>query len=307
MAAFRASLDEVPGFIDMGKVVYDAEAIFALRDEARARLHKRGDRAHKGTISAEVALGAGAAVILAVNELEADNFRRAGARDVRVLGHALEPRPTGSGFETRRDLLFVGALDEDDSPNADSLDFFVREVMPRLDAQIGTDYVLRVAGRNGAPRVRALASDRVHLLGRVPDLTALYSQSRVFIAPTRYSAGIPMKVHEAAAHGLPVAATSLLARQLGWADGEALTVGDTADAFARACLRLYDDPFLWEKVRVGALGRVTAECEPAAFAAKVADALEAAAGPQAAISSSSPRMSVTAEATPPSRRMTLLQ
>lgn len=308
MAAFRACLAEVPEFIDMRKVVYDAEAIFALRDEARARLHEhRSGRPSKGVISAEVALGADAAVILAVNELEAENFRHAGAADVRVLGHALEPRPVGGGFAARRDLLFVGALDEDESPNADSLDFFVREVMPRLDAQIGTDYVLRVAGRNGAPRVRALAGERVQLLGRVPDLAPLYAESRVFIAPTRYSAGIPMKVHEAAAHGLPVAATSLLARQLGWADGEALTVGDTAEAFARACWRLYDEPRLWESVRAGALARVSAECEPAAFDAKVAAALDAAAGPQAASSSSSLRISVTAEATPPSRRMTLLQ
>jgi GT2 family glycosyltransferase len=307
MAAFRACLDQVPEFIDMSRVVYDAEAIFALRDEARAKLHDRGGRASKGLVSAEVALGAGAAVILAVNELEAENFRQGGAADVRVLGHALEPQPVGDGFTARGDLLFVGALDEDDSPNADSLEFFVREVMPKLDAQIGTGYVLRVAGRNGAPRVRALASERVQLLGRVPDLAPLYAQSRVFIAPTRYSAGIPMKVHEAAARGLPVAATSLLARQLGWADGEALTVGDSAEAFARACSRLYDDAALWETVRAGALARVTAECEPAAFDAKVAAALKAAAGPQAAISSSSLRTSVTGEATPPSKRITLLQ
>jgi GT2 family glycosyltransferase/glycosyltransferase involved in cell wall biosynthesis len=307
MAAFRASLAEVPEFIDMGKVVYDAEAIFALRDEARARLHERGGRSSKGMVSAELALGADAAVILAVNELEAANFRRAGAADVRVLGHALEPNPTGAGFEARRDLLFVGALDEDDSPNSDSLEFFVRDVMPKLDRQIGADYVLRVAGRNGAPRVRALASDRVQLLGRVADLTSLYATSRLFIAPTRYSAGIPMKVHEAAAHGLPVAATSLLAGQLGWVDGEALTVGDTAEEFASACRRLYDDAAMWEMVRAGALARVTAECEPQAFAAKLGAALDAAAGPQAARSSSSLRMSVTADAAPPSRRMTLLQ
>jgi glycosyltransferase involved in cell wall biosynthesis len=224
-----------------------------------------------------------------------------------VLGHALHPRPTANGFEDRRDLLFVGAMDEDDSPNADSLDFFVREDMPCLDALIGSDWVLRVVGRNGAARVRALAAPRVQLLGRIEDIQSLYASSRVFIAPTRYAAGIPMKVHEAAARGLPSAVTSLLSRQLGWRDGQAVTVGDTPEEFARACQRLYQDAAVWEAVRAGALARVASECTPAAFNATVAAALETAASLQAASNSSSLRISVTEEATPPSRRMTLLQ
>lgn len=307
MEAFRASLAQAPGFLDMSRVVYDAEAIFALRDEARAKMQERTSAPTKGSLADELALGQGPAVILAVNELEAANFRRAGARDVRVLGHALEARPTETPFAARRDLLFVGAMDEDDSPNADSLDFFVREVMPELDALIGPDWTLRVVGRNGAARVRALAGPRVQLLGRIEDIQDLYASSRVFIAPTRYAAGIPMKVHEAAARGLPSAVTSLLARQLGWKDGQAVTVGDTPQEFARACQRLYQDAAVWEAVRAGALERVASECTPAAFTATVAAALETASGLQAASSSSSLRMSVTGEATPPSRRMTLLQ
>lgn len=315
MLVFREALAEAPGFISPDRVVYDAEAIFALRDQARAqiarqrdaKLKERSDRMLRRQLAQEVELCAGSRVVLAVNEVEAEHFRAAGAHDVRVLGHALKPRPLGGGFAERRDLLFVGAMDEDDSPNADSLAFFVREVMPWLDARIGCDWVLRVAGRCGAPRVRALAGGRVRLLGRVADLGELYATSRVFIAPTRYSAGIPMKVHEAAAHGLPVAATSLLAGQLGWADGEALAVGDTPVTFARACQHLYENAALWQTVRAGALARVVSECNPAAFAAKVAAAVETAAGVQAASSSSSLRMSVTGEATPASRRMTLLQ
>lgn len=281
MESFRAALAEAPEFIDLSRVVYDAEAIFALRDEALAKLTgdaDKGAKARRDGMAAELALAEGAGVILAVNEAEAEVFRTAGAADVRVLGHALEARPTAPPFAARGDLLFVGALDEDESPNVDSLDFFVREVMPKLDALIGADYVLRVVGRNGAARVQALAGPRVQLLGRVDDLTPLYAQSRVFIAPTRYAAGIPMKVQEAAAHGLPAAVTPLLAGQLGWADGQAVTVGESAEAFARACQRLYQDAGLWEAVRAGALACVAAECEPAAFTAKVSGALDAAVG-----------------------------
>jgi glycosyltransferase involved in cell wall biosynthesis len=108
-----------------------------------------------------------------------------------------------------------------------------------------------------------------------------------------------MKVQEAAARGLPAATTSLLARQLGWADGEAVMVGDAPDDFARACQRLYQDAALWEAIRAGALSRIAAECAPEAFAATVAAALDAATGRQPASRASSLRISATAEAAYP--------
>ncbi|MDB5451095.1 MAG: putative S-adenosylmethionine-dependent methyltransferase/MSMEI2290 [Phenylobacterium sp.] len=276
MQAFREALAAVPGLIPLERVIYDAEAIFALRDAQRDRLGLKGDAAVG--VEAEVALADGVATVFAVNELEAANFRRAGCQDVRLLGHALRPAPTPEPFAARRDLLFVGALDEDESPNVDSLVFFVREVMPRLDALIGADYVLRVAGRSGSAQVRALASERVRLLGRVEDLTPLYGGSRLFVAPTRYAGGIPMKVHDTAAAGLPAVTTRLLARQLGWVDGVELLAADDPQAFAEACARLYADEGLWSAVREAALARVAVDCDPEAFRRTVAQTLEAVAG-----------------------------
>ena len=303
MQFFRAALAEVPDFIPASRIVYDAEAIFATRDLAALDA-----AASASAIRSEAAIAAGAAAVLAVNEAEAAEFRAAGARNVRVLGHAVQTCATRPGFEVREGLLFVGALDEDASPNVDSLVFFVEAVAPELDRLIGDGWTLTVAGRNGSPRARALASDRVRLLGRVPDLTSLYARSRLFVAPTRFAAGIPMKVHEAAAHGLPTVATSLLARQLGWRDGAELLAADDPAAFAKACARLYGDPELWARLRKGGLAAVRRDCSPGHFRRTVAETLAAvAAGPQAASSSSSLRMSVTGEATPPSSRITLLQ
>jgi GT2 family glycosyltransferase len=302
MGFFRAALAQAPNFIALENVLYDAEAIFAQRGDG-----PRAGRLDPLMLEAELALAAGVGCVFAVNARDARTFHDHGAPCVEVVGHALEPQPTRRPFADRRDLLFVGALDAEGSPNADSLVHFVREVMPRLDARIGEDWILRVAGRTGAASVRALAGPRVQLLGRVDELAPLFDQSRLFVAPTRFAAGIPMKVHSAAAAGVPAAVTPLLAEQLGWMDGAEVAVGAGAEGFAEACRRLYQDAELWRRVRAGALAKVAAECEPEAFSARIAGALAAVRRPQAASSSSSLRMSVTGEATPPSRRMTLLQ
>jgi glycosyltransferase involved in cell wall biosynthesis len=113
--------------------------------------------------------------------------------------------------------------------------------------------------------VRARHSGRIDLLGPVPDLAALFNQCRVFVAPTRYSAGIPHKVHQAASLGVPVVATSLLARQLGWENERHLLVADSAEDFAAAVARLFHDATLWEAIRAGALEKIVQECNPEGF------------------------------------------
>ncbi len=102
---------------------------------------------------------------------------------------------------------------------------------------------------------------RITLCGAVEDVAPLYDAHRIFIAPTRYAAGVPYKVHEAAAYGLPVVASELLCRQLGWRDGCELIAASTADPaeFARRIVALYRDAALWQTLRDNALERVRAE------------------------------------------------
>ena len=207
---------------------------------------------HKDLLAEEVGLGRAASAVLSVSEAEAQTFREEGVRMVHVLGHALQVEPTTEGFEDRSGLLFVGAVYEDDSPNGDSVIWFAEEILPKIHEVLGNVQVTLV-GINKSKRIRAMASERVRVLGTRKELQPLYASNRVFIAPTRFSAGVPHKIHEAAAFGLPVVATSLLANQLDWTDGEELLVGDTADDFARRCVELYTDTGVWEKVRRRAL------------------------------------------------------
>lgn len=250
------------------RLLYDAEAIFADRQLASLQITgvRPTDARRRDLLESEIKLARAAETVIAVTERDATIFRDHGCADVRVLGHCLSVVPTEAALSGRADLLFVGALDDNRSPNVDALVWFVSRIMPRLDALLGGDYRLIIAGRCQAERVFNLAGPRVRLFGRLEDLTPLYASARVFIAPTRFAAGIPLKVQEAASRGLPVVATSLLATQLGWENERELLVADTAETFAAACARLYRDSTLWHQLRDAALARIAGDCDEQAFA-----------------------------------------
>ena len=277
MASFNLALAENPEFLDTTKLIYDAEAIFSAREALQLKLGGTplSDSVQKKRISEEVALANRAAIVLAVSELEAQTFRETLNIDVRVLGHSLTDEPICTPFNERVNILFVGALDDDASPNVDSLVWFVRNVMPLLDRLLGESYDLNVVGRNGSEVARKLASSRVKFFGRVDSVKTFYSSARLFIAPTRYAAGLPMKVHEAAAVGLPVVATPLLAEQLGWRHGSELLIADDPESFAHACSRLYSDKEVWTALRTNALERIKLDCSPLEFSARMSSILSA--------------------------------
>ena len=151
--------------------------------------------------------------------------------------------------------------------------WFLEEIFPRIQAELGRDIPFTIAGVNKSERVRQLATSSVKITGHLPDLTELYDTARVFVAPTRYAAGIPHKVHEAAARGIPIVATPLLASQLGWRDGDPLLVGGDAEAFAQKCIELHWNRNLWTKLREAGIERIRKECSVETFEAGVKDCL----------------------------------
>ena len=244
--------------------VLDTEAIAAPRTAEQNRVLGRPDaETLDAALRRELACAYFCQKIVAVNQTDADLVRRAGHSNVSVLGHMQEPLPTASPWSARRDLLFLGAIHDAGSPNHDSLEWFVGQVLPLLDGKLGPEVRFTAAGfvRRGIDLSALGRHPRVDLIGPVEDLAALYDRHRLFVAPTRFAGGIPFKVHEAASHGLPVVASDLLCRQVGWSDGAEIIAGGDNDphAFAQAILALHNDAKLWQTIRTGALHRLRQE------------------------------------------------
>jgi GT2 family glycosyltransferase len=250
-------------------IVLDTEAITACREALRAG----PDFDLSAAIADEFAGADICRTILAVSDGEAAQLRAAGFANVITLGTTITPTPTPASFAERSGLLFVGAIHRDDSPNLDGLRWYAAEIWPALCTLMPTPPILDIVGYR-APDVAlgALATHpglRWH--GAQVDLTPFYNQARLFIAPTRIAAGTPYKLYEAAAMGLPIVATSLLADQLGWADGvELMTAADLAAAIAN----LYNNKSTWTHLRNQALARLATDHDPKSFNEDIAKILQ---------------------------------
>ena len=241
------------------RLILDTEAVTPQREALQACLTRRHYDLDAGMRTFAAQAGICQAVI-AVTEAEASLLRDHGLSNITVIGHMIDRKPTPRPFDQRTGILFVGAIHEQDSPNFDSLSWFVDDVLPLIEKNLGWQTRLTIAGYV-APGIELSCFDnhpRITLLGAVADLTPLYDAHRVFVAPTRFAAGAPYKILEAASFGLPVVATDLLCAELGWTpqkDIMAAPVGD-AGLFAAGVLSLYQDASLWCSIRQHALLRL---------------------------------------------------
>lgn len=257
-------------------IIYDAEAIFAFRELRKRKLFgaSESEEQEEELAAKEIALTRFAKSVTCVSEEECAHFKQAGISRVAVVAHSVPVQPTTRSFRERSGFLFVGFVHDDGSPNGDSVLWFLQEILPKIQGSLGPEASFTFAGLNLSEKIAGIKREGVIQLGVVPNLNKTYDQARVFVAPTRFSAGLPMKIHEAASHGLPVVATSQLASQLGWTGEKDLLVADDTQTFADQCIRLYTDPSLWSRIRENALERVRRECSPEAFLATLKSVLD---------------------------------
>ena len=260
------------------RIILDTEAITSLRDAARAALTGEKPVEVDAAITGEFGNATICQNIIAVNPDEAQAIRDLGFSNVAVLGHLREPQPTPRTFTERAGLLFIGAMHHADSPNYDGLVWFIEKVLPLIENALGWETRLTVVGYTGVDVSLEQFHNhpRVTLRGPVVETERLYDTHRIFVAPTRFAAGTPYKVHEAASFGIPVVVTELLRRQLGWEDGSDLLSAEPDDPteFARQVVTLYRDAKLWQRVRDNAMERIRKENNRAQYEAVIRQVLQ---------------------------------
>ncbi len=153
-------------------------------------------------------------------------------------------------------IVFTGLIRY--RPNADAVLFFVREILPII-LRRRPDATLRVVGAGPSEEIKRLAGPHVLITGAVADVRPHVAGAAVMVAPLRMGSGTRLKIVEGLAMGKPIVSTALGCEGLGVRAGQDLLVADEPQAFARAVLRLLDDPPLARSL--GASGRALVERE----------------------------------------------
>ena len=145
----------------------------------------------------------------------------------------------------RSGILFVGGFLH--GPNADAVEWFATEVLPIVH-RTHPEASFTIVGSHVPPRVEALASDRVRVMGWVEDLAPLYRQTRLAVAPLRFGAGVKGKVGESFALGVPMCMTPIAAEGMYVQHGVHALVAIDSEGFANEVVRLLEDDELWTQL-----------------------------------------------------------
>ncbi len=158
-------------------------------------------------------------------------------------------RPVQDLPDSRR-LLFIGSFRH--RPNVLAVEFFLREVFPRLNGA-----VLHVIAGPDHERFWNLQHPGVEVEGFVSDVRHAYRRATVVIAPLIASAGTNIKIMEAMAMGKAIVSTEAGVHGLELERGRDVIVTDSPEEMASAIMRLLLHPE--ERVALEKQARLTAE------------------------------------------------
>jgi len=138
-------------------------------------------------------------------------------------------------------LVFTGSMDW--LPNVDAVQFFCRDVLPRV-RQARPRVRFYVVGTNPPAEITAIGrrDPRVVVTGRVDDVRPYVRNAAVFVVPIRVGGGTRLKILEAMAMQKAVVSTTLGAEGIRHTAGENIVIADEPAAFANQVIALLDRP-----------------------------------------------------------------
>ncbi len=245
-------------YASKARLIFDTVDLHYLRELRAAELEARDDlaRVSAKTRAQEIGIMRECDVTLVVSPVEQEILARdAPGVVVDVLSNVHEIFGCRRPFADRRDLLFVGGFQH--PPNTDAVLWFVNDILPRvLEAIPGLR--LHVIGSKVTDAIRAVASEHVLVHGFVEDIAPAMDEARISIAPLRYGAGVKGKVNMAMSYGLPVVATPMAVEGMHVQSGHEVLIADSAETYANAVIRLYNDEALWMRLSANGLDNVRA-------------------------------------------------
>lgn len=145
-------------------------------------------------------------------------------------------------FEQRSGLLFIGSYNH--PPNIDAVIWLCQDIMP-IVWQSHPEIKVTLLGSNLKDEVKALETEQVIVKGYVEDVEPYFIESRVFVAPLRFGAGMKGKIGQSMSYGLPTVTTTIGAEGMGLKEGYDVLIADLPETLAQKIISLYENAALW--------------------------------------------------------------
>jgi len=159
----------------------------------------------------------------------------------RVVGDCEDSIPSDVPMADRSGLLFVGSYQH--PPNVQALEFFMADVLPKIDKRLLEKHPVYVVGNGLDERLRGLAAGHPHvrMVGWVPSVVPYFHQVRATVVPLLHGAGTKRKVVQALMYGTPMVSTDIGVEGLDLVADEHVLVANDAASIAASIERLLTD------------------------------------------------------------------
>ena len=148
-------------------------------------------------------------------------------------------------FEERADLLFIGGFDH--KPNVDAVMYLYDEIMPLLWKSM-PHITISIIGSNPPEAILNLNSNHFKIIGFVKDVAPYFLNSKIFVAPLRYGAGIKGKIGQSLEFGLPLVTTDIGAEGFDFGLNRDYVVGNTSQEIVDKIILLLQNKEVWNKI-----------------------------------------------------------
>jgi GT2 family glycosyltransferase len=166
-----------------------------------------------------------------------------------------DPIPDIPKVKSKGSILFVGNFTH--SPNIRAVEWLVDEVLPKITSSIDDPVRLQIIGAGLPDEIRGrLDSKNVDYLGWQESLEEFYSEARMVVVPLLYGAGKKGKLGEAILNNCPVISTSVGVEGYSIESEKDFLLADTAEDFAQAIMRLWNDSELTLALATSAKNRI---------------------------------------------------
>ncbi|SEP95066.1 glycosyltransferase [Butyrivibrio sp. TB] len=127
----------------------------------------------------------------------------------------------------KKQVIFYGAMGR--MENVEAATWLVTDVLPLVK---DTEVEVLIIGSHPTEQIKALESDRVHVLGFVESIGDYFKDAICLAAPLRQGAGVKIKIFEAMSTGIPVLTTDVGIEGIPAEDGKEYLHCITAEEFA---------------------------------------------------------------------------